>query len=62
MIKPLFKNKFGWVKPFMIGLFLGASIVALTLDNRYSAMIKAFQNPQAINEVSVATETVVTQK
>ena len=62
MIRPIFKNKFGWIQPFIIGLLIGGSVVALVLDNRAGAMLKAFNNPQAINEVSVATETVVTKK
>jgi hypothetical protein len=46
-------DKFRTLKTFMFGLALGAVAVALTLDNRFGAMVKAFQHPMAVNGMSV---------
>lgn len=46
-------DKFQSLKTFVLGLALGAVVVALMLDNRGGAMIKAFQNPVAVNGMKV---------
>ena len=53
-----FSDKFRTVKIFVTGLALGAVVTALSLDNRAMAMIKAFQNPIAINGMTVSMEIV----
>lgn len=46
-------DQFKTLKTLMFGIALGAIAVALTLDNRGMAMIKAFQHPIAVNGMSV---------
>lgn len=46
-------DQFKTLKTLMFGIALGAVAVALTLDNRGMAMIKAFQHPIAVNGMSV---------
>ncbi len=46
-------DNFKTVKTFVFGLALGAIAVALTLDNCFGAMVKAFQHPMAVNEMNI---------
>ncbi len=36
-------------KPFIFGLMIGAIAVAMALDNRAGAILKAFNAPEAVN-------------
>lgn len=69
-MKPLFKEdepkkavkrkiSFAWVKPLVIGFVFGAVVVALSLDNRGGAMLKAFMNPEEVNAVQFSSQIVV---
>lgn len=39
-----------------LGILFGAVMMALILDNRIGAMIKAFQHPQIVNSSQFAAE------
>ena len=48
------------VKVAVFSFVMGSIVTALLLDNRYAAMLKAFQNPQAVNSTVFSAE--VTKK
>lgn len=43
----------------MLGVVLGGAVVALVLDGRGAAMVKAFNNPTAVNQTNFGVEVVV---
>lgn len=43
---------------FLLVLALGALIASLMLDNRFGAMVKAFNNPNIVNGLSFQVEVV----
>lgn len=45
-----------WTKVFLIGAAFGAIATAMLLDNRAGAVVKAFNNPQAVNAADIQTE------
>lgn len=51
---------FTQVRSFVLCFFLGAFLTALVLENRASAMVKAFTYPQAVNAMQV--EVVIEKK
>lgn len=48
--------RFKFAKTFVLGILLGSILTALLLDKRYLAMMKAFQNPTAINGMTFKVE------
>ena len=42
-----------------LGVLLGGVTIALVLDGRGAAMLKAFNNPTAVNETNFGVEVVV---
>ena len=48
--------RFKFAKTFVLGLLIGAFLTALMLDKRYLAIMKAFQNPQAVNGLTFSVE------
>lgn len=61
MIKPLenIKKTYPVLKAFVVGFLLGAVVVSLVLDNRIGAVMKAFNNPVAVNGASFESEIVI---
>lgn len=45
-------------KILMIGAAFGAIATAMLLDNRAGAVMKAFNNPQAVNAAQISTEVI----
>lgn len=46
-------------KPFIFGLMVGAIAVAMTLDNRAGAILKAFNAPEAVNAAQFQQNVVI---
>lgn len=46
-------------KPFIWGLLIGAIVTAMTLDNRMSAVMKAFNAPEAVNAAQFNQEVII---
>ena len=58
MIRPIDGKKIDWkaIRFLLLGILIGTIWTGLTLDGRYLAMIKAFQNPKAVNSAVFAEE------
>lgn len=52
------RKVFSWTKVFLIGAAFGAIVTAMMLDNRAGAVVKAFNNPQAVNAADIQTEVI----
>ena len=50
------RRVFSTMKILSIGFALGAIVTALYLDGRGAAVLKAFNNPQAVNATQISTE------
>ena len=46
-------------KPFIFGLMIGAIAVAMALDNRMGAILKAFNAPEAVNAAQFQQEVII---